>query len=266
MKFIVKFIVLALIAYNLQSCSLLTAAGLSSQGQPVKEVKSPLVSTIEGSVVTLDHSGWDALLKKHVDDAGLVEYMGFKEDNEALQEYLSMLSAQNPTEQWSVQELLAYYINLYNAYTIDLIVDNYPVQSIKDISGPWTKAIVPIGKNTLSLGGVENGILRKMNEPRIHFAINCASISCPKLLNEAYTAGKINEQLDKAASQFINGNKNSIEQDKVQLSSIFDWYQKDYKVNGKQDVIAYINAFSDVKIATGTPLEYLEYNWNLNER
>ena len=107
-----------------------------------------------------------------------------------------MLSENEPTEVWSVQELLAYYINTYNAYTVNLILDNYPLKSIKDISGPWTKAIIPIGDNKLSLGGLENGILRKMNEPRIHFAINCASYSCPKLLNEAFTASRIDEQLE----------------------------------------------------------------------
>lgn len=101
-----------------------------------------------------------------------------------------MLSAQAPDKTWSVQELLAYYINLYNAYTVDLILKNYPVKSIKDLNGPWTKAIVPIGDIRMSLGGIENSILRKMNEPRIHFALNCASVSCPKLLNEAYSAKK----------------------------------------------------------------------------
>ena len=266
MKYLLKIATALVVLITFQSCALFSAAGISSQGQPVKKVQPPLQSTVAGSSVNLDHSQWDVLLKKHVDKDGLVDYRGFQEDRAALDNYLQMLSTQQPTKQWSVQELLAYYINLYNAYTVDLIVDNYPVKSIKDINGPWTRGIVPIGKNNLSLGGIENGVLRKMDEPRIHFAINCASISCPNLLNEAYTAANINEQLDKAAESFINGDKNEITATNPQLSSIFDWYAKDYKVNGETNVIAYINQYSKVEIEPNTALTYLEYNWNLNEQ
>lgn len=266
MKLILKIAGLLCIALSFHGCALFSAAGISSQGQPIKKVEGTLQSTTQGSAVNLDHTQWDDLLKKYVDSDGLVDYYGLKEEDEALQSYLQMLSSQQPNKQWSVQELLAYYINLYNAYTVDLILDNYPVKSIKDINGPWTRGIVPIGKSNLSLGGIENGVLRKMNEPRIHFAINCASISCPNLLNEAYTAAKINEQLDKATNGFINSTKNEITTGNPKLSSIFDWYQKDYKIKEKQDVIAYINQYSTIKISENSPLEYLEYNWNLNER
>lgn len=266
MKIIVNIFGLLAIVFSLQSCALFSAAGISSQGQPIKKVESPLKSTTASSALSLDHSQWDMLLKKHVDENGLVNYVGFKNDREALNSYLKMLSNQQPDSKWSVQELLAYYINLYNAYTVDLILENYPVKSIKDINGPWTRGIVPVGKNNLSLGGIENGVLRKMNEPRIHFAINCASISCPNLLNEAYTAAKINEQLDKAAGEFINSSKNDINANNPQLSSIFDWYQKDYKVNGTQNVIAFINQYSNTKISSDVILRYKEYDWNLNEQ
>jgi len=266
MQLVLKIAVIILITTTFHSCALFSAAGISSQGQPVKKVLLPLQSTTNASAVNVDHSQWDALLKKYVDNDGLVNYKGFKKDEVALDNYLMMLSSQQPTKQWSVQELLAYYINLYNAYTVDLIVDNYPVKSIKDINGPWIRGIVPVGKNKLSLGGIENGVLRKMGEPRIHFAINCASISCPNLLNEAYTASKINEQLDKATQNFINGDKNELTANNPKLSSIFDWYAKDYTMNGEANVIAYINQYSDVKISPNTALEYLEYNWNLNEQ
>jgi hypothetical protein len=264
MNLILKMAGLFYIALSFNGCALFSAAGLSSQGQPVKEVKTPLKSTTQGSEVNVDHSQWDKLLKKYVDSDGLVDYAGIKKEDKALQSYLKMLSSQEPNDRWSVQELLAFYINLYNAYTVDLILDNYPVESIKDISGPWTRGIVPIGNNDLSLGGIENGVLRKMNEPRIHFAINCASISCPKLLNEAYTAARINEQLDKATNQFINSDKNEITIGNPKLSSIFDWYQKDFNIDGEQDVIGYINQYSEVKIEENAPIGYLEYNWNLN--
>lgn len=266
MKTMFNLATIIFLTFSLQSCNLLSAAGVSSQGQPTKEVKSNLTSTTANSAVNVDHSQWDKLLKKHVDGKGLLDYKGFKNDQAKLDDYLKMLSEKEPTNDWSVQELLAYYINLYNAATVKLIVENYPVKSIKDIDGAWTKGRVSIGNKELSLGGIENGILRKMNEPRIHFAINCASISCPKLLNEAFTAAKINEQLDRATKEFINSSENDISANNPKLSSIFDWYQKDYKVNGKQDVIGYINQYSKTKIKPGVALTYKNYDWNLNEQ
>jgi hypothetical protein len=257
---------IGLLSFSFQSCALLSAAGISSQGQPTKEIQGELTSSTANSAVNIDHSAWDKLLKTHVNKEGMVDYKGFQKDRESLEAYLKYLSVQEPGDDWSVQELLAYYINTYNAYTVQLILDNYPVKSIKDISSPWTKGIVPIGNNNLSLGGIENGILRKMGEPRIHFAINCASISCPKLLNEAFTAANINEQLDKATSEFINSSKNDLSVNSPQLSSIFDWYQKDFTVNGKQDVIGYINKYSEVMIAPKAHVSYMDYNWNLNEQ
>jgi hypothetical protein len=254
------------LTYSIQSCSLLSAAGLSSQGQPTVEVKGPLESATINSAIHVDHSNWDALLQKHVAGDGLVDYKSFKENADALDAYLAQMATYTPTEEWSVQELLAYYINLYNAYTVDLIVNNYPVKSIKDIDGAWTKGIALVGDKKLSLGGIENSILRKMNEPRIHFAINCASISCPNLSNEAYVASKINEQLDRAAESFINSDKNDLSASNPRLSSIFDWYQKDYFVAGEQDVIGYINQYAAIKINANATLGYKEYDWNLNEQ
>lgn len=266
MKNIVRITFALLLMYSFQSCSLLSAAGLSSQGQPTVKVEGPLESITTNSVVHVDHSAWDALLKKHVATDGLANYKGFKADKVALDAYLAQMATYTPSDAWSVQELLAYYINIYNAYTVDLIVNNYPVKSIKDIDGPWTKGIALVGGKKLSLGGIENSILRKMNEPRIHFAINCASISCPNLSNEAYVASKINEQLDRAAIDFINGDKNELSETNPKLSSIFDWYQKDYVINGKQDVIGYINQFATVKLNADAKLAYKDYDWNLNEQ
>lgn len=266
MKTVFNLATIFFLAFFLQSCNLLSAAGISSQGQPTKEVKSNLTSTTANSAVNVDHSQWDKLLKKYVNSDGLVDYKGFKKDQANLDDYLKMLSEKEPTNNWSVQELLAYYINLYNAATVKLIAENYPLKSIKDLDGAWTKGRVAIGNKELSLGGIENGILRKMNEPRIHFAINCASISCPKLLNEAYTASKINEQLDRATKEFINSNENDISPNSPKISSIFDWYAKDFNVNGKQDVIGYINKYSKTKINQGIALTYKNYDWNLNEQ
>lgn len=264
MKILKCFTTLLLASFLLQSCTLLSAAGFSSQGQPTKEVPAKLTSSTANSAVNIDHASWDKLVKKYVTNEGAVDYKGFKNDSAKIDEYLKRLSENAPSDDWSVQELLAYYINLYNAGTVKLIVDNYPVHSIKDISGAWTKGRIRVGSKALSLGGIENGILRKMNEPRIHFAINCASISCPKLSNEAYTAAKINEQLDRAAKEFINSEKNKISASNPKVSSIFDWYKKDFKVKGKTDVIAYINQYSKTKINPNATISYLEYHWDLN--
>ena len=262
----IKYTLVSFLAFNLSSCNLLSAAGITSQGQPTKEVDGNLSGTTDNSAVNIDHSQWDKLLKKYVDANGFVDYKGFKNDQTKLDAYLAMLSNHEPTEDWSVQELLAYYINLYNAATIQLIVKNYPTKSIKDLKSPWTKGFVKVGDKELSLGAIENGVLRKMDEPRIHFAINCASISCPKLRNEAYTAAKIDEQLEDAAKEFINGDKNEITTNNPKLSKIFDFYTGDFKVDGKKNLIAYINKYSKTKINPNSKYSFKEYNWNLNEQ
>ena len=124
MKFILKFLIIAITVSGLQSCALIGAAGLTSQGQPTKKVDGDLMSTTANSQVNVDHSEWDALLKKHVNKAGFVDYKGFKNDRAALDSYLNTLQSYKPNSNWSVQELLAYYINTYNAYTVDLILRN----------------------------------------------------------------------------------------------------------------------------------------------
>ncbi len=266
MNIIFKLIFFSVTAISIQSCNLFSAAGLSSQGQPTKEVDGDLTQMAKIDKVLVDHSSWDTLLKTYVDEAGFVNYKGFNNDKDVLDDYLQMLSQYIPDSSWDVQELLAYYINTYNAYTVGLILDNYPLKSIKDINGAWTKAIIPIGKNNLSLGGLENGVLRKMNEPRIHFAINCASISCPKLLNEAFSANEINEQLDKVTFEFINSDQNDISEKTIYLSPIFDWYERDFENKGTQVLLDYINKYSNIQVQLNTPVKFKEYNWNLNEQ
>lgn len=257
---------LGFILFAFTGCNLLSAAGLSDKGLSNKKAPEKLTSTTANSAVNLDHSLWTKLLQKHVDKNGDVDYKAFKDDKKQLEEYLSMLSRNMPGKDWSVQEQLAYYINLYNAHTVALILENYPLKSIKDINSPWTKAIVPVGDKKLALGGIENSILRKMNEPRIHFAINCASISCPKLLNEAYTAAKINEQLDKVTREFINSDQNEIGENSAKLSAIFDWYKKDFITKKIKSVREYVNQYSATKIDNGATISYKDYDWNLNEQ
>mgnify|MGYP003148431345 CR=1 FL=1 len=212
----------------------------------------------------LDHSQWDILLKKHVDYTGNVDYKSFARDIDALQDYLDYLAKNRPTDMAPKPEKLAYYINLYNAATIKLILDNYPTKSIKDIKNPWGKDIVQMGIEKISLGDLEHKILRKMDEPRIHFAINCASYSCPKLLNTAFTAANLEKLLEQTAIDFINDPKrNVLTKEKASLSEIFNWYKKDFTKNSS--LIDYLNKYASQKLTSDTKINYLNYNWGLNE-
>ena len=212
-----------------------------------------------------DHSKWDTLLKKYVNDEGDVDYKGFKEDIIELNGYLTLLSNNPPQNNWTKPQLLAYYINLYNAATVRLIIENYPVKSITDIKSAWTKNRISVGSKMLSLDDIEHNILREMDEPRIHFALNCASISCPKLSNKAYTAEKIDEQLDRAAKEFINSDKNEISPSNSKISALFKWYIKDFKVNKEIDLINFINQYSSIKMNPDAKVMFKKYNWDLND-
>jgi hypothetical protein len=154
------------------------------------------------------HQAFDELLKKHVTKDGIVDYKGFIQDKAKLEKYLDLLSNNAPDRgKWSKDEQLAYWINAYNAFTVKLIVDNYPVKSIQDfiptvkiplVNTVWHIKFFKIGGKEASLDEIEHKILRKeFEEPRIHFAINCASFSCPPLLNEAFFPEKIDQQLDR---------------------------------------------------------------------
>jgi len=224
----------------------------------------------------VDHSAFDRLLKKYVNEKGQVNYKGFKNDEKEFNGYLEMLSKNAPTDKWSKNDQMAYWINAYNAYTIRLILDHYPVQSIKDIGSkikipfvttPWAKKFFKIGNETMSLDNIEHGTLRKKyNDPRIHFALVCASISCPRLRNEAYMANKLDAQLDDQGSDFLNNPaKNAISKDKTSLSKYFDWYKGDWNENGKS-VEEWVNKYSKTKINKETKISFLDYNWNLNEQ
>lgn len=222
--------------------------------------KEELPTALKG----VDHQQWNDLLQKHVSKSGKVNYMGFKKDEKALQSYLNLLSKNLPQKTDSRNSILAYWINVYNAYTVKLIIDNYPTKSIKDINDPWGKKFFTLGIKKYSLEEVEHEILRKMNEPRIHFAIVCASFSCPNLINEAYTESKLDKQLDASTKAFINDKtKNTITPTQVEISKIFDWFAGDFKTNAT--VIDYLNKYSSVKINKNAKVKYKEYNWALNE-
>jgi hypothetical protein len=216
------------------------------------------------AIEEFNHTIFNELLKKHVTPEGLVNYKGFKNDVKTLRSYTALLNKYTPTNDWSKADKLAYWINAYNALTIDLIIRNYPIKSIKDIKNPWDQRLWKFGEKWMTLNDIEHNILRKMDEPRIHFAIVCASFSCPKLQNKAFKAFNINEQLTNATKAFLSdSDRNKISTNTIEISKIFQWFSKDFKQNG--DVIDFLNQYSEIEISSKAKKSYMTYNWELNE-
>lgn len=239
-----------------------TVDSLVGNGSLPTSDQGPATTISEG----ISHDGWDMLLQDHVTSSGKVDYAGFKKDKDKLEEYLNMLRRYPPESDWGAEKELAYWINVYNAFTVKLIVDNYPVSSIKDTEGgkPWDKRFVDIDGKTYTLSEVENDIIRGFGDARIHFAVNCASVSCPKLLNKAYTESNLDSQLRSQTIYYLGDEKqNVITKNSVKLSQIFNWYQSDFdSYNG---VIGFINKHYDITVSSSATVEYLEYDWDLND-
>jgi len=222
----------------------------------VKENPKPLEA--------FDHTSYGDLVARYVSQEGNVNYNGFKSNWSVLRTYIKALGENMPTDQWTKEDKLAYWMNAYNAMTVDLILRNYPLASIKDIKDPWGQRFWKLGEKYYNLNEIEHKILRKMGDARIHFGINCASFSCPPLLNEAFTAQKVDTQLDILARRFVNDKKrNTITTNSIEISEIFNWFAKDFKTNGS--VIDFLNKYSDVQIASNAKRRYKDYNWSLNK-
>lgn len=231
------------------------------------------ISGLETDSQPFTHEQWTNLLQKHVNPDGWVNYDGFIKDSLQLNNYLQQIESNYPNEKnWSREQILAYWINAYNAYTVQIVIRNYPVASIKDIkpgvaflNSVWDIKFITIEGEQLDLNNIEHNILRKMNEPRIHFAVNCASYSCPKLLNTAYEAATIDNQLNQQAIDFINDPKrNVITAEKADVSSIFNWFTGDF--TNDDSLKDFLNKYSKVPITENTGINFLEYNWNLNKQ
>lgn len=212
---------------------------------------------------SIDHSLFSELLQKHVSSKGKVDYKGFQSDRVKLDNYLKSLGKNIPSDSWAKEEILAYWINAYNAFTIDLILRNPSVKSIKDIDDPWGQKLWKLGDKWYDLNEIEHKILRKMNEPRIHFAIVCASVSCPKLQNSAFIGSKLDIQLTISTKEFLNDpSKNKISTNKLELSKIFKWFSQDFKQG--HSLIDFLNKYSDIEISQKASISYKDYDWNLN--
>ena len=234
----------------------------------------PLNPTAATATTPPTHAGWNTIVKQYVNERGLVNYKVLRTDSLALNSYLQDLATHMPSKSWTDNDRLAYWINAYNAYTVQLIIRNYPVKSIKDLGGdkifvntPWDKHFIHLGSEAYSLNDIEHRIIRKQfPDNRIHLALVCAAMSCPRLRNEAYTGPNLNAQLDDQGRDFLNNPaKNQLTPaGQPQVSSIFNFYPKDFTKNGSQSVQEFINRYAATKIEPNATLGYLPYNWALN--
>lgn len=265
----------------------------------MKKLLAILVLMLMSSVVfAFDHrhADWEALLKRHVvlitqGNASQVDYAGFKTDQTALQQYLDALSAVSEADyrRWSQPQQLAFLINAYNAFTVELILTRYPdLKSIKDLGSilqsPWKKTFFTLLGQERSLDEVEHGMIRApgaFNEPRIHAAVNCASIGCPMLRNEAFVADRLDQQLEDSMRRFLadrSRNRFDAARNTLSVSKIFDWYQGDFE-KGHQGFTSldatfarYADALGDTPEAQavirqgGLKIQYLDYDWALNAK
>ncbi len=216
------------------------------------------------------HTTWNNLLQKNVDTNGWVNYNQFANNKEQLNTYINYLANTTPKATWSKNATKAFWINAYNAYTVKLILDNYPLTSILDIKkngkNAWEIPFAKVGGKTYTLNHIEHTILRKQyKDPRIHVGVNCASISCPALPGEAFTEKNIESLLNKGIKSFINDKvRNTLSSSKAELSQIFNWFKDDFTQSS--DLITFINQYSAVKISKDASITYKEYNWNLNKQ
>lgn len=210
------------------------------------------------------HHLWESQLTEFVSKDGKVNYKSWKNERRVLDNYISVLAENFPKANWQKNDLLAYWINAYNALTVQLILDHYPLNSIKDIPKRWSLEVFTAGGETYSLNDIEHKILRKLDEKRIHFAINCASASCPNLYREAFKGAKLDYQLETVTRKFFQDpTKNRFEDDKVRLSKILLWFIQDFGF--KKEKLAFISRYSPTALNTDVSIRYLPYDWTLNE-
>jgi hypothetical protein len=241
------------------------------------------------------HAAWTALLRKHVrllrgGQATQVDYAGFAADRAELKRYLDGLSAVSPATlaAWPKAERQAFLMNAYNAFTVELILTRYPdLKSIRDLgsllSSPWKPKWIPLLGAKVSLDDIEHAMLRKRgdyDDPRVHFAVNCASVGCPALREEAFVAARLDAQLDEQTLRFMSDrtrNRWNPQRGRLELSKIFDWYGEDFRLGhrGIASLPAFAARYADrladapadrERIRAGTAdIAFADYDWSLND-
>ncbi len=226
-----------------------------------------------GEAFDSSHKLYADVLSDYVKD-GLVDYADLKSDPGDLRAYLESTAkvTRREFEGWTTNEQLAFLINLYNARTLGLIIDNYPVKSIRDIGsggkGPWEEPVVKLFGETITLNSLEHGIIRKnYKEPSIHFVLVCAAIGCPPLLDEPYLADKLDNQLEAQTKKFLaDTGKNSVDRENkiLRISPIFMWYTEDFKAEAGS-VPGFLNKYYGNEPLQGYIIVYTDYGWSLND-
>lgn len=234
-----------------------------SKERPViynKPVKSKIKVKGTGSPT---HRLWNDLLSIYVSKNGSVNYTEMLSKAYILDAYLDELKVLSPKDSWSEYEKKAYWINVYNAFTVKLILDNYPIKSITELheGRPWDIKWINIGNEKYSLNNIENDIIRpQFNDPRIHFAINCAAKSCPPLANRAYTVNNVESLLDSNTRSFVNNKRyNSLSNRNIKVSKIFDWYKEDF-----DNIAIFISSYASSTVYPTARVEFKKYDWSLN--
>jgi len=234
------------------------------------------------SRLTVDHSLWDVLLARYwregSDGVARLDYDRLRRQSKReLSDYIGTL-ARTPVSKLSRDEQLAYWINLYNAATVQVAVEHYPVASIRDIdispglfaSGPWDAPVVSVEGQNLTLNDIEHRILRPIwQDPRIHYVVNCASVGCPNLAPTAYRAADIDARFDAAARAYVNDPRGvSIENDTVTVSSIYNWFVEDFG-GDEQGVLRHLRRYADPalakRLAALGKIDATRYDWALND-
>jgi hypothetical protein len=268
-----------LLAPTLLALLALPAVGAHAQGAPFDH----------------QHAAWTALLRKHVVllDGGKgsqIRYAAVAAERAALKAYLAQLSAvsQAQFDGFSKPQQLAFLINAYNAFTVELILTRYPkLESIRDLGSlltkPWSIRNVPLFGGLVTLDNIEHDMIRargRFDDPRIHFAVNCASIGCPMLREEAFVADRLEAQLDQQAQRFLSDrsrNRLDAASGRLEVSKIFDWYGEDFRLGHKgigslpaffarhADGLAETPAGRELVKSGKAPIGFLDYDWKLND-
>ena len=259
---------------------LLSLAAQVAAAAPSADLIDHWLDSDENNSQSIDHQAWqeilDTYLVKEASGVNLFKYSSVSDsDRKKLKTYIDGLAAIDP-RQYNRNQQMAYWINLYNALTIDVVLDAYPVKSILKIGGsffspgPWNKKYLKISGQKVSLNDIEHGILRPIwKDSRIHYAVNCASYSCPNLSATAYTAGNLDDQLTMAAKDYINNPRGiTVDGEDLMLSKIFDWYQVDFGKN-ESELLQELAQHAEPELAERLKnhdgdIDY-EYNWDLNE-
>lgn len=272
------------------SAALFALATLLAAPAKANDVTRIFKARSAGAATTVDHRAWSSLLRKYVvpgtDGINRVDYRAWqKSGQQQLKEYLARLQATDPRT-LDRPEQFAYWANLYNAKTIDIVLAHYPAESIRDISidqgllgflkqsvgagGPWKAKVLNVVGVDLSLDDIEHGILRPVfKDPRVHYAVNCASFGCPNLATQAFTGAGLEAQLEAGARAYVNHPRGiAFESGNIVASSIYKWFQADFG-GSEAAVLNHVRKYArkdlKSKLASKTAIDSYRYDWSLND-